>query len=162
MTHTKGFLLAGPMLYGAIASVIAIGGLSIALKIQSSRLETCQVEFEVFKRETKRIAEAQEKENRRKEELDRKAKERTDEQHKTTIARLNSDIKRLRDANSRSSLTPQASPTTKRPDLACFDRTLFTQAIREVEGAIEAIVGEGAARTVELDLAKQWAKEVYQ
>ena len=163
MAHNqeRGFI-SGIALYGVIAAVAVAGALGIALKIQSSRLEVCQTKFDSFKLETKRIGEAQDKANREKESRDAKAKETTDAAHKTTIARLNRDLQRVRDDNSRRSLTPQASATTRRAELACFDRAEFARALSEFEGEVEAIVGEGTARTVELDLAKAWAQQAAQ
>lgn len=157
--NSRGFV-ATPMFYGMLALGTVAAGLGVALKVQSSRLETCRVEFEVFRVEIKRLGEAQDKANREKESADKKLKERTDADHKTTIARLNRDINRLRDVHARSSLTPEVTPASRRLDLACFDRAEFARALRQFEGEIEAIVGEGAARAVELDLAKAWAQSL--
>ena len=155
----RGFLLAGPMLlYTAIGTGVLILGLTVALKVQSARLETCQIEFDVFKLETKRLGEAAEKAAKAKETADLKAKERSDVQFKTTIARLNRDIKRVRDNHARSSLVPPAPTTSRSPGLACFERAEFAGALRGFEGGVEGLIGEGAAATVALDTAKTWAQ----
>ena len=159
MRRTRGFLLAGPMLYAAIGASVIIVGLTIALKIQSSRLETCKEEFTVFRTETKRIGEAQEKANREKELEDKKLKEKTDADHKSTIARLNRDIKRLRDVHARSSLTPEARPAAKRPDLACFDRAELARAVGGLEEGVLRLTRQGDEARLDLDTAREWARK---
>ena len=154
----RGFLLAGPMLYGAITAGVVILGLTAALKIQSSRLETCRTEFAVFRLETKLIGDAQEKANREREAVDRKLKEKTNADHKTAVARLNRDVKRLRDDHARRGLAPEAPATSSRPDLACFDRTIFAGALRDYEAEVVGLLAEGAENTLSLDAAKAWAQ----
>lgn len=155
----RGFIT-GVALYAAIGAVAVMGAMGIALKIKSSQLDACRAEYTAFRTETKRLGEAQDKANREKESRDRKEKETTDARHKATVAGLNRELERVRDLHARSSLTPQASATTRRPDLACFDRAEFARALSVFEGEVEAIVGEGAARAIELDLAKEWAQRV--
>ena len=41
----RGFLLAGPALYAAVAAGVVIVGLSVALKVQSARLDTAKAEL---------------------------------------------------------------------------------------------------------------------
>ena len=154
----RGFLLAGPMLYAAIGAGVVILGLTAALKIQSSRLETCRTEFAAFRLETKLIGDAQEKANREREAVDRKLKEKTDADHKTAVARLQRDIKRVRDLHARSSLAPEARPASRSPHLSCFDRAEFTGALRDYEAEIIGLLAEGAENTLSLDAAKAWAQ----
>ena len=154
----RGFLLAGPALYAAIGAGVLIVGLSVALKLQTMRLQSCEEKFSVFRLETKLLAEAQDEKNRAREVSDLKLKEKTDADHKAAVARLNRDIKRMRDVHARSSLTPEAPATSRRPEFACFDRTLFAGAIREFEREVEEIVGSGAEATLNLDAAKAWAQ----
>ena len=158
---SRGFLLAGPMLYAAIGAGVVIFGLSAALKIQSKRLETCQVDFEVYKKEVERLSEEQLRKNAEKEAADRKTMEALNAKQKATVERLNRDIKRLRDANARASLTPPAPATSTRPDLACFSRPDFAGALRKFEEGVVGLIGEGAAATVDLDTAKEWIQRVY-
>ena len=160
MTQQRGFLLAGPMLYGAIAAAAIIGVLGVALKIQSSRLEFCRTEFSAFQLQTKMIGEAQIKENERREAADRKLKEKTDADHKSAVARLNRNIKRLRDDHARRSLVPAAPVDSRSPGLACFDRAIFSGALRDYEAEVIGLVGEGAAATLDLDAAKAWAQSL--
>ena len=154
---SKGFLLAGPMLYAAIGAGVIIVGLSAALKVQSSRLESCKTEFAAFKLETKRIGEAQEKAAKEKEQRDKKLKERTDADHQRTVARLNRDIQRLRD-DSRRSILPPAPAGTASPERACFDRADLDRAVSGFIAGVGELVAEGAAGIAGLDAAKAWAQ----
>ena len=165
--NQRGFLLAGPMLYAAIGAGVVIALLAGALKIQTSRLDTCKSEFGAFKLETRRIGEAAEKAAKEREAADKKLKERTDANHKTAVARLNRDIKRLRNAHPSRSELPSAPATSKRPDLACFERAELSRAFGERGKGIDryrdevlAIAGEGAKNTVDLDAAKAWAQSL--
>ena len=105
-------------------------------------------------------AQAAEQERRNNERIaqDKKAKETADEAAKRQMATLQRTIVRLRNDRERAPSLPAAPATTSRPDLACFDRAEFARALSEFEGEVEAIVGEGTARTVELDLAKERAQ----
>jgi hypothetical protein len=162
----RGFISAALLPYvlgGAAVLGVVLGG---GLWIQSSRLATCQKEYATFVANTKAAGEAADRANREREARELADKEKADADHKTAVAKLESDLKRMRDSRPRSSITPKASPTTKRPDLACFDRTLFDTALREFEEALdrflvetEELVGEGATRTLELDSAKRWAQD---
>ncbi len=154
----RGFLLAGPMLYAAIGAGVIIAGLSLALKIQSSRLETCRVEFGAFKLETKRLGDAAEKAAKEREQRDQKAKERTDAAHKTAVARLNRDVQRLRDDNARRSILPPAPPGARDPQTACFNRPELDRAVSGFIGGVTSLVAEGAEGVAGLDAAKVWAQ----
>lgn len=89
---------------------------------------------------------------------DNKLKERTDNDHKVTIDKLNADIKRLRDNRPRTSFVPTAPASARSPEVACFDRSELESAIRDFDAGIQRLVDEGSARTVDLDSAKQWAQ----
>jgi hypothetical protein len=156
--NQRGFIQLPILAWGAIAAGAVILALSIGLKVQTSRLETCQVEFKSFKLETKRIGEAAEKSAREQEARDKKLKERTDADHKTTVARLNADLKRLRDDHASSSLVPAPAPGAASPQRACFDRGQLGVALSGFERGVEGLIGEGANAVAGLDAAKSWAQ----
>ena len=84
--------------YAAIAVSIVVLGLMLALKIQTSRLESAQETIAAIKiqgelEEARRL----------------KEKERSDADYKNRIARLERDGKRLRDSASRASCQPPQS-----------------------------------------------------
>ena len=158
-----GFILGGTaLLYAGIAAAVVVGGMGIALKVQSARLESCQDKFEAFKLQTKALGDAAEAERKRIDALNLKAKEKADAAHKSTVARLNRDVKRLRDANASRSAVPDAPAGSSRPHLACFDRAELDRAVSGFIAEVTELVGEGAAATVDLDAAKVWVKSVYE
>lgn len=153
----RGFL-AGPMLWGAIASAAVIGALGIAVTVQSHRLKTCQDEFAAFKLQTKLIGEMAEAAAKRKESADIKAKEKSDAQHQATVARLNRDLKRLRDERSSSGALSSVPTNPANPTTACFDREKLERAVSGfVEGAA-TLVGRGQQAVEDLDEAGNWAQ----
>jgi hypothetical protein len=102
------------------------------------------------------IAKQQEVENAKKALRDIKKKELADENYENRIARLNASLKRLRDSGG--SLTPAAPAGAEHPDRITFDRALFDRALRDYEGAVQGLLGEGAAAVEGLDTAKSWVK----
>lgn len=88
------------------------------------------------------------------------AKERTDAENKTSIVALAADNERLRRAYPRGSTVPPAPAASKRSDLACFDRTELGAATDGLLAELQGQAGEGAAATVDLNAAKNWAKKL--
>ncbi len=85
------------------------------------------------------------------------AKELADETEKKLRADLAATAKRLRDERSRSNILPPASPASKRPLLACFDRAELTGAIRVYEEGVAGLLGEGVEGAIALNAARLWA-----
>lgn len=73
---------------------------------------------------------------------------------------LGSDIERLRKrANSGAHDLPAPAPTPLCAEgLRCFDRELFDSALRDYEGEVLALVGEGATLKLRMDTAMEWAR----
>jgi hypothetical protein len=161
----RGFL--SPLLIASIAAAVVIGGLGIALKVQSARLESEKAEhaattakFEAFKMDTKRIGlEAQKKADDQKSK-DVADKERVDAEHRKTVAALAADITKLRhDRDSARSRFLSASPSgSSRTDLACFDRAEYQRAYGSLVTGVRGLADEGTEGTVGLDAAKRWAQ----
>ena len=158
----------GFLLYVGIAAAIAIGGLTLALYVQSSRLEGEQeahgrtkASYAAFVSDTKRMGlEAQKRADDQKAK-DKLAKEKADAENAKTIAALTADIGRMRRerANSRGDGVPPAPPGSKRADLACFDRAEYRRAYGELVTEIRGGADEGTASTVNLNTARKWAQE---
>ena len=117
----RGFL--SPTLIGIIAAAVIIGGLSIALKVQTSRLSSEQTahaetkgKFAAFVAETKRIGEEAQK--KAKDEIERQkqvTKERSASYEKR-LAHINAAYRGLRDGRADSGSSPMpAVPDTARP-----------------------------------------------
>jgi len=157
---SKGFITLPLAAWGAIAAGAVMVAMGVGLKIQTSRLETCQTEFRTFKLETKRIGEAAQKDADAKEARAIKDKEIADARHKNTIARLNRDLKRLRDDNASRRFVSAATPDSRSPQIACYGRERLNAEVRGfVEEATDVLAELGTA-AVELNTAKEWAAKI--
>ena len=138
-----GFFALGIMGYAAIAVSIVVLGLMLALKVQTSRLESAQETIAAIK------IQGELEESRR-----TKEKERSDADYKSRIARLERDGKRLRDSASSSVL-----PASAIAPGACISGAGTDRSLREfIAEVTEVIVGCGAAVEA-LDSAKRWAQD---
>ena len=126
--------------------------------IQTSRLAAVKAEYAAFVIQVKVLGKEAERKAKDKEAANIKLKERTDAEHKTTIARLGRDLKRMRDINTSRSLVPTAPAASSDPTAACFDRGQLGLALSGFERGIEALIGEGAEAVAGLDSAKAWAQ----
>jgi hypothetical protein len=155
--NQRGFSM---MLIGGIAIAVVIGGLGLAVKVQSARLESCKEEYAAFVSRTQRLGEEAQK--WADDEKARFEKERKDAD--TLIVKLQRNLaatqQRLRDERARSNLVPPASATSRSPRLACFDRPELERALSNFVEAVAGLLAEGDARTAELDTAKTWVRGV--
>ena len=87
----------------------------------------------------------------------KKDKEKADENHKRVVARLQFDVKRLRD-NPPSSFLPPAPAGSTSPERASFNRAELDRALRSFEEGIEGLIAEGDDSRIGLDTAKRWAQ----
>ena len=85
-----------------------------------------------------------------------KRKELSDDEYNKTLAALTADNERLRNSSARISIVPQASPASKRPELACFDRAELEQATRRLDEGLSGIAAAGDERTIMLNAARAW------
>ena len=156
MSAQRGFLLAGPMLYAAIGAGVIIVGLSVALKVQSSRLETCRVEFGAFKMETKRIGEAAEK-ARIAEEAERK--EIDDAKEKAVVKRITDARARwLRDSDSgrdKAARIPQTPTICNDP----ADNQRLSDALERFRTGTRGLLEQAEVQTAQLIELQAWAQE---
>lgn len=143
---------------GAIAAAVIIGALSLAVKVQSSRLESCKAEYAAFVAETKRLGEAA------KSAADAEKKRLSDNLAKTekSYAKARSDLatanRQLRDASTSRSYVPAVPADTKRPDLACFDRAELAESIKRLVAGMADIASAGDEATLNLNSGKEWAQ----
>ena len=86
----------------------------------------------------------------------KKDKEKADENHKRVVARLQFDVKRLRD-NPPSSFLPAPAPGSPSPERATLDRAEFNAALRSYREAVIGLLAEGDSAIIGLDVAKIWA-----
>lgn len=146
------------MLYGALAALLVFSGMAVAIKVQSSRLEACKLEYASFQEQVRAKGVAAQKEAKRIETENNAKKEKIDRENK----RLRADNVRiageLRNARSRSRFVPEAAPGARNPDRATFDRAELESAIQRLDAGVSGIVAEGDAARIDLDAAREWAR----
>lgn len=152
MRQQRGFTL-----YIALAALLAFSGMGIALKVQSSRLEACKLEYASFQEQVRARGVAAKKEADRIDQENAKRKEKSDAERKRMVI-ANADLaRRLRDSASESSL-PRPAADTGIPETACFKRADLDAAIRGFTLSVSGIVTQGDSAVTDLDLAKRWAE----
>lgn len=139
-----------------VAGVVALGALGYVAHCEHVKKDRAQF---IAKLESQAAQQKEAAEKKAQE--DRKAKEQADEQTQSELDQLHRTIKRLRDERARASSVPAAPAGSSRPDLACFDRTLFSGAVGNFEAGVEGLVVEGATAAIELDNARRWARDVF-
>lgn len=144
----------------ALAALFALGlafGGSGAWWVQGQHLAATQARFDGFVGTVKAEAKAAKKLAEAKAAEDKRKKESSDHEYQTTIARLDADVKRMRDARAGSRFVPAAPAGSRRVDLACFDRAELERTIRDFDTAIQGLVDQGSADAVGLNVARSWA-----
>ena len=154
----RGFITLPFTAWIAIGASVAILGLSVAVKVQSSRLASCKQEYADFKADVKAKGEAAIENARKIDSENAKRKEKSDAERKRLIIANNGLADRLRDNAARSSL-PETSGTAGIPETACFKRPDLDAAIRKFTSGIAGIVTQGDAAVTDLDNAKRWAEK---
>src|SRR5262249_49099962 len=91
--NQRGFILAG---YIAIGALLVIGGLGLALKIQSARLEAVKKEYADFKAKVEFQGRAAQQAADERYAKDLAVKEKANEENKKRIADLSATVGRLR------------------------------------------------------------------
>jgi len=158
MSHIqRGFITLPFTAWIAIGASVAIIGLSVAVKVQSSRLEACKLEYASFQEQVRAKGVAAKKEADRIDQENAKRKEKSDAERKRMVI-ANADLaRRLRDSASESSL-PRPAADTGIPETACFKRADLDAAIRGFTLSVSGIVTQGDAAVTDLDKAKRWAE----
>lgn len=88
---------------------------------------------------------------------DKLLKEKTDEASQRAVAAVIADNDKLRKYRARTGYVPAASPGSKRPNVACFDRAKLESAIQLADAGISELIKQGDECRVSLDSAKTWA-----
>lgn len=117
-------------------------------------------EYAAFKDGVEKAGKKAQADKEKQEAKDKIAKEKEDAQRELDRARIADLSKRLRDARSRSSFVPPASPLATSPHRATFDRAILERTIQQFDEGVSGIVAEGDVARVDLDTAKRWAQEV--
>ncbi len=158
MKKQRGFIM-----YLGIAAVVAIAGLSILLKIQSSRLASSKAEtvavqgkFDAFVSATKALGEQAIAKAKAQELADKANKEKVDADHKKTVAALAAESARLRNARSSERFLPTTGTATPSPTVTA-DRAKLEAALRDFDSAVTTLVDRGDQAIADLNAVKAWA-----
>lgn len=151
----KGFIFPSLYIYLGFGLIVLI--LGTAVKVQSSRLESCKAEFQTFKSEVERLGKEAEIKVKQIEAENKLKKEQADESlRKLRIA--NDDLsKRVRDSSSRSFLS-SGEASTRIPESACLNAGAVDQALRDFTGRVAELIIEGQSAITDLDNAKRWSQ----
>lgn len=144
----------------ALAALFALGlafGGSGAWWVQGQRLAATQARFDGFVGTVKAEGEAAKKLADAKAAEDKRNKESSDHEYQTTIARLDADVKRMRDDRARSRFVPAAPAGSRSIGLACFDRADLERTLQQFDEAVTGLIAEGDADAVGLNVARSWA-----
>lgn len=138
----KGFIFPSLYIYLGLGAIILFLGL--AVKVQSSRLESCKAEYQSFKSEVERVA--KEQELKVKQEIDRQKKVTKDvsSDYETRLNLLRDTYARLRDQRSGSGSMP---PVPNAP-----------RSIDEVSTDAIPLAGICAETTQQLNSLQAWIK----
>lgn len=117
-----------------------------------------QAKFDTFVAQTKAAGDAQEQRTKETNARNLAAKEKSDADTKLKLAALNTTIAGLRNKRPSSSFVPSAPADSKRPDLACYDRTEYQRTTGSFIEGLRGLADEGSKSTVELDAARGWAQ----
>jgi len=161
MNRLVGMIVGNPALLLWIAGIAFVVGLSSgaggAWWVQGLRLDTVKAEYAGFVATTKAEGEAAKKLADAKAAEDKLNKESSDYEYQTTIARLDADVKRMRDDRARSRFVPAAPAGSRSVGLACFDRADLERTLQQFDEAVTGLIAEGDADAVGLNVGRSWA-----
>lgn len=170
MRKQRGFILpSGLTLYAAIGAAVVIGLMAIALKVQTSRLETSKAETDTVTLAYKTFADGVAVLGNQAEEAAvlknteyQLNKEKADHENIANRTRISDLNKRLRDSreNSGSRLVPEAPSGAASPLVAAFDRAALDRALSIFEGEVTGIIEEGDRAIVDLNSSRTWASGI--
>ncbi|MDR3414230.1 MAG: hypothetical protein P4L87_25260 [Formivibrio sp.] len=146
---------------GAFALGLATGG-GGAWWIQGLRLGAVKAEYAGFVATTKAQGEAAQKLADAERKRNKQLKDDSDATYQTTIDQLKSDAQRLRNARASSRYVPAASPTSSRPDLACFDRADLERSIQQLDAEVQSLIDYGDEGIAGLNIGRKWSASLDQ
>lgn len=150
----KGFIF--PSLYIYLGIGLIVLGLGIAVKVQSARLESCKAEHAAFVANVERLG-LEAKEKAKQVEAQDKLKKEVADRELKKLRSLNDDLtKRVRDSAGLSFVSRE-SPSTGKPEVACYESSSLDGAIRNFATGVSGIIEQGQSAVTDLNNAKQWA-----
>jgi len=152
-------------IYIIVAAVIAV--LSLAVKVQTSRLEATEAAYSAFKAQVAVLGEQAAKDAKTAEISNLASKKRADDENiraKRDLAGLYDAYRSLRDQHAGSGILPAAAAGAADPDRTCFSRAALAEGLDRSdailqEGAV-GILQRGDQAIVDLETARGWAREL--
>ena len=160
--NQRGFIQLSLTAWLLVAASVAFAGMSIALKVQSSRLASVKQEYATFQATVKTQGELAAREAARINADNLKRKETADAAHKKLLTANAALTRQLRDGHPAGSGVPEAPAATRRPDLYCADRSEFRAAYGVLVTDLRAIADRCAADAVDLESVRTWGKSLGQ
>lgn len=163
--RNRGFIQLSLMGWMAVGASVIILGLSVSLKIQSSRLASVKQEYATFQAQVKAAGDIAKEKARVINEENNKRKVKSDEElRKLRIANAALD-KRLRDNAGRGSMSGNEA-ATRIAENACVNGKAINDAVSRFTERLEGFTGRAAELAIkgqsaidELNNAKRWAQE---
>lgn len=150
-----------PSAWLAIATAILIAGLGIAVKVQTSRLDSVKAEYATFKAQVDVLGREAEKAAKARELADKQRKEIADRENvktKSDLAGVYAAYRSLRDSRSGSSILPAPGPGSAGVETASFDRAALDRALSGFDSGVTGLLEQGDKAIADLNTAKGWAK----
>ena len=148
------------LIYSWLAAAAVMLMMGIAIKVQSSRLESCKTEHAAFVAQVEangKIAEAKAKE---KIAADLANKQRTDNET-TKLRAANATLARqLRDSRAASSFLPATGSPSGSPQSITFDRAKLERTIQQLDEGVSGLIARGDQAVIDLNLSLKWAQAI--
>ena len=157
MNRLVGMITGNPATLLWLIAAAFVAGAGGAWWVQGLRLDAVQARYDGFVTTTKAEGEAAKKLAEATAAEDKRKKESSDHDYQTTIAGLNADVKRMRDARAGIRYVPAAPAGSRSVGLACFDRAELERTLQQFDEAITGLIAEGDADAVGLNVARSWA-----
>lgn len=150
------------MILGILLAISVAGnGLLAKLYVGSEkRVAAVTQAFASFKAQVKVEGDEAQKKADAQKMFDKLKKDTADAENVATVARLTTDIAKLRNDrdSARGGFVPPAPSGSKRPDLSCYDRAALESSLGGFIAEVRGLADEGTAATVNLDTARRWAQ----
>ena len=148
------------LIYSWLAAAAVMLVMGIAIKFQSSRLESCKTEHAAFVAQVEangKIAEAKAKE---KIAADLANQQRTDNET-TKLRAANATLARqLRDSRAASSFLPATGSPSGSPQSITFDRAKLERTIQQLDEGVSGLIARGDQAVIDLNLSLKWAQAI--
>lgn len=147
--------------YGLILGATYISGCVRGSQTANARTEQVKADYLQFRVNTEAIGKAAQKEADATRAANEQKAKASDESYSKALTVLGADLERLRRARASTDGLSAPAPSPTCPEgQRCFDRGQFDAALREYEGEVLTLVGEGAALKLRLDFAVKWASDI--